>query len=84
MPCMWPTFHGPVRIEAADLWTELREGLRIPDGHVHFLHTSSERSGEDFMIGAENAPTVQASSNRNAYGTMLRVNSPTRAGPPMR
>lgn len=30
-------------------WQELREGLRLPDGHVHFLHTSAERSGEDFM-----------------------------------
>jgi glutathionylspermidine synthase len=30
-------------------WLELRENHRLPDGHVHFLHTNSERSGEDFM-----------------------------------
>lgn len=30
-------------------WTELRTGLRLPDGEVHFLHSHAERSGEDFM-----------------------------------
>jgi glutathionylspermidine synthase len=30
-------------------WEELRTGHRLPDAHVHFLHTNSERSGEDFM-----------------------------------
>ena len=41
-------------------WLELREGLRIPDGHVHFLHTSSERSGEDFMTVAYLVETARA------------------------
>src|SRR5688572_11154656 len=30
-------------------WEELRTEHRLPDAHVHFLHTNSERSGEDFM-----------------------------------
>ncbi len=33
-------------------WTELREGLRIPDGEAHFMHSHAERSGEDFMTTA--------------------------------
>jgi glutathionylspermidine synthase len=33
-------------------WTELREGLRLPDGSVHFLHSQAELSGEDFMTTA--------------------------------
>jgi glutathionylspermidine synthase len=33
-------------------WEELRTDHRLPDAHVHFLHTNSERSGEDFMTVA--------------------------------
>jgi glutathionylspermidine synthase len=33
-------------------WTELRTDHRLPDGHVHVLHTSAERSGEDFVTAA--------------------------------
>ena len=41
-------------------WLELREGLRLPDGHVHCLHTTPERSGEDFMTVGYLVETARA------------------------
>jgi glutathionylspermidine synthase len=45
-------------------WLELRETHRLPDGHVHFLHTSSERSGEDFMTVGYLVETARAAGLR--------------------
>ncbi len=41
-------------------WTELREGHRLPDGHVHFLHTSAEQSGEDWLTVGYLTETARA------------------------
>jgi len=41
-------------------WTELRENHRLPDGHVHFLHTSAERSGEDWLTVGYLTETARA------------------------
>ena len=41
-------------------WTALREGHRLPDGHVHFLHTSAEQSGEDWLTVGYLTETARA------------------------
>lgn len=41
-------------------WTELRTEHRLPDGHVHFLHTGAERSGEDLMTVGYLVETARA------------------------
>lgn len=44
----------------SERWTELRETHRLPDGHVHLLHTSAERSGEDWLTVGYMSETVRA------------------------
>jgi glutathionylspermidine synthase len=41
----WNTLHEALVAR----WRELAEARRLPGGKVHLLHTSEERSGEDFM-----------------------------------
>lgn len=42
-------------------WTEMRVAARLPDGHVHFLHTNAELSGEDFVTTAYLMETARQS-----------------------
>lgn len=45
-------------------WTELRTAHRLPDGHVHFLHSTADRSGEDFLTTAYLLETARESGLR--------------------
>jgi glutathionylspermidine synthase len=53
-------------------WTELRTEHRLPDGHVHFTYTSSERSGEDFMTVSY---LVETAREAGLKATMLPIES---------
>lgn len=54
-------------------WTEMRENHRLPDGHVHFLHSSGERSGEDFMTTAYLVETARQAGLRTTLMPIERV-----------
>jgi glutathionylspermidine synthase len=53
-------------------WTELRTEHRLPDAHVHFTYTSSERSGEDFMTVSY---LVETAREAGLKATLLPIES---------
>jgi glutathionylspermidine synthase len=64
----WNRVHDAL----VERWTELRTDHRLPDGHVHFTYTSSERSGEDFMTVSY---LVETAREAGLKATLLPIES---------